>query len=443
MAVTVKALKSESGLLTLGLVGAGFVAIVASASYLHHAFGGFVFWGICALSVVLAIWAAHASETLDERAALMVILATALGLRLALIPVWPYLSTDVFRYIWDGRVAAAGINPYRYIPSDPALAHLRDPVIYAWINRADYAPTIYPPAAQMFFLVATRFGESVTAMKVSMLVAEALGVAALLAIMARLEVRATRIALYVWHPLPVWEIAGNAHIDAVMTALTLGALWLGLSGRGLWSAAVLTLAGLAKPISLAGLPALWRPWNLLVPLVVVATAALAYAPYLSVGTKVLGFLPSYLGEEELTHGDGFRLIWLLEALTGPLPAWAVPVYATACAIILMALAVWVAFRADRSGAAMIKGYAVLVTVFLVLLTPHYPWYYVVLTPFLALYPWSLTLWALTAGGLQIYQVFPGDDIPDYHVRQLMFQSIVLAAVFRDVIHARRHALLFA
>ena len=63
----------------------------------------------------------------------------------------PYLSTDIYRYVWDGRVIAAGINPYRYIPADPHLEGLRDPEIFPQINRANYAPTIYPPAARRSF----------------------------------------------------------------------------------------------------------------------------------------------------------------------------------------------------------------------------------------------------------------------------------------------------
>jgi hypothetical protein len=47
-------------------------------------------------------------------------------MRLALLFVEPYLSSDIYRYIWDGRVQAAGINPYRYVPNAPELAQLRD-----------------------------------------------------------------------------------------------------------------------------------------------------------------------------------------------------------------------------------------------------------------------------------------------------------------------------
>ena len=47
-------------------------------------------------------------------------------LRLTILFLPPYLSDDIYRYIWDGRVQGAGVNPYLYIPNDPALAGLRD-----------------------------------------------------------------------------------------------------------------------------------------------------------------------------------------------------------------------------------------------------------------------------------------------------------------------------
>ncbi|MBV9078161.1 MAG: hypothetical protein JO048_11835, partial [Methylobacteriaceae bacterium] len=79
------------------------------------------------------------------RFSLATVLAVAALLRLTVFLPPPYHSTDAYRYVWDGRVQAAGINPYRYLPSDPALASLRDGTIWPRINRADYAPTIYPP----------------------------------------------------------------------------------------------------------------------------------------------------------------------------------------------------------------------------------------------------------------------------------------------------------
>ena len=66
---------------------------------------------------------------------LLLILGGALIFRLTLLPSTPTLSDDIFRYIWDGRVQLAGINPYLYAPDDPALYHLRDaPVSYTHLT---------------------------------------------------------------------------------------------------------------------------------------------------------------------------------------------------------------------------------------------------------------------------------------------------------------------
>ena len=51
------------------------------------------------------------------------------------MPHAPDVSGDINRYVWDGRVQAEGINPYRYAPDDPVLARLRDGEVYPGINR--------------------------------------------------------------------------------------------------------------------------------------------------------------------------------------------------------------------------------------------------------------------------------------------------------------------
>ena len=84
----------------------------------------------------------------DSGRALASILLVGVAMRCLLLPGTP-VSTDLFRYVWDGRVQGAGINPYLYVPSDAALSGLRDSAIYPNMNRADYAPGIYPPTAQI------------------------------------------------------------------------------------------------------------------------------------------------------------------------------------------------------------------------------------------------------------------------------------------------------
>ena len=54
--------------------------------------------------------------------------------RLILFPTTPTLSDDVYRYLWDGRVVASGINPYQFPPNSPELNSLQDIEIYPNIN---------------------------------------------------------------------------------------------------------------------------------------------------------------------------------------------------------------------------------------------------------------------------------------------------------------------
>ena len=104
-----------------------------------------------------------------KRSTVLIVIAFAAVFRVSVLFAPPFLSDDIYRYIWDGRVQAAGVNPYRYLPVDEALSALRDDEIYPKINRRTYAPTIYPPIAQMIYFLATRLHESVTAMKAVMI----------------------------------------------------------------------------------------------------------------------------------------------------------------------------------------------------------------------------------------------------------------------------------
>ena len=197
------------------------------------------------------------AQSAPARQSLWLIFAVAVLLRGILLFTEPLLSTDIYRYIWDGRMQAAGINPYRYVPADAALNALRDATIFPNINRADYAVTIYPPVAQIFFLAVTRVSESVTMMKLALLACEAVTVVFLFRLLRDLGRPVTRLVGYLWHPLPLWEIANSGHIDALMIALLMMGLWLGLSGKPLRGAVSITLGALAKPFSAIALPAIF------------------------------------------------------------------------------------------------------------------------------------------------------------------------------------------
>ena len=335
------------------------------------------------------------------RPSLTLILTTAALLRLGALAAPVYLSDDVYRYIWDGRVQAAGINPYRYIPTDTNLAALRDEAVFPNINRNNYAPTIYPPVAQMLFLVATRFGETVPAIKLFLVAVEAIGIGALLLVLQTTGAPRHNIIFYAWHPLPVWEIAGSAHIDAAMVAFVALALAAAVAGRRAWSGGALAAATLVKFLPLVLAPALWRPtrsnlgdWRWLSAFIVVVAAA--YLPYVGVGWRVLGFLPAYMTEEKLTSGIGF---WLLDVVNRAVP---VPVvaYLAVVAAIMAGFAIG-ALRRSQGPRASMPWAAALGTAAMLFASPHYAWYFVWLVALLCVAPWWPAFW-LTLTAVLLY-----------------------------------------
>jgi hypothetical protein len=420
----------------LATIAAGLIAITAVGPTLHLAYGGWALMGIFVAGGAGVLLALRTVGAAHQRDALVVILGGAVLMRLALLFVEPYLSTDIYRYVWDGRVQAAGINPYRYLPIAPELSHLRDAAIFPGINRPDYAVTIYPPAAQVVFLAITRLGESVVAMKLGLLAFDAAAAVLLMALLRRLGHPVARVVAYAWHPLPIWEVAGNGHVDIAMCALLLGGLVLFLDGRTLRAGMVVTLGALVKPTALLALPVFWRPWNWRLPLVVLLTVFLAYLPYLSVGSGVLGYLWGYLDEEGFASGRGFNVLWLLESLAGPVPG-AVRVYVAVAAAIMIVLTLAVAFRRDRSPEISIACLGWVLAVFLMLASPHFPWYFVVLVPWLALRP-SATAWVLTLASPLLYGSPAGDDWLNYDIRIAAFTLATSVALAFDAWRLRRN-----
>jgi hypothetical protein len=73
------------------------------------------------------------------RASVMLILLGGIAIQLAAVSAPPQNSDDLYRYIWDGRVQAAGIDPYAYVPLARQLTGLRDE--FLWHPGARYCVT--------------------------------------------------------------------------------------------------------------------------------------------------------------------------------------------------------------------------------------------------------------------------------------------------------------
>jgi len=382
----------------VALVLAGAFAGVAALGALPDHVWAFVgLFALAGAAYALAVAAVVRRPPSGGRA-LVAILGAAVLFRLILLPTVPSLSTDVYRYLWDGRVQAAGLSPYTEPPNSPTLASLRDPVIYPRLNHLDWR-TIYPPGAQLVFaLLASLAPSSVLAFK-SLVVAADLATALVLsAWLGALGRPQAWVLIYAWHPLVVIELAGSGHLDALALLASVAALWAATRGREAWAGIWIGLGALVKLYPLLLLPALGgRRASRVVGACAIVVAA-GYLCYARAGWAVVGSLPRFVAHEQFNGTLRTLLEWVVVPLGGPgrVAARLIPLLA------LSGLAVGLAWRGRtippwQRAAWLVGAYC--------LTTPSlFPWYVLWLVPLLAVelrWPW---LW-LTGAVALTYLVF--------------------------------------
>jgi alpha-1,6-mannosyltransferase len=357
--------------------------------YSHFTIG---FSGVSGWSSILYLAAVFLILTQPvDRLTFPIILAVAIACRLAVLFAEPYLSTDIYRYVWDGIVQHAHISPYRYVPGDPVLSFLRAPNqdIFDNINRRDYAHTIYPPAAQALFYLITWISPTVTFMKTVMVVFEGVTMYALITLLCHLGVRREQSLLYAWCPILIWEIAGSGHLDSVAMVFITLALLARYRKQPVLTGLFLAVAILLKFYPLVLLPALYRRGDFKMPATLAATIVFAYAAYSSVGLLVFGFLGGYVKEEGMATGSRYFLLELAQRIPG-LGNITTTAYIVFCAAIFTPI-LWWCWRISaqhRSGgkAAFLPPAFALAAALMFLFSPHYAWYIIWLVPFFTLMP---------------------------------------------------------
>lgn len=332
------------------------------------------------------LWAGFALASwlllqVPSRLAVPLVIAGGLVLQAVALSVPPRTTDDFYRYAWDGRVQAAGISPYRYVPTAPELSGLRDEWLFPGgtprLNHPD-EPTIYPPGAQLYFLATHSLSPAGSRHKPWQLAAAFLALTTTVALVAvlRRSRRDPRLAvLWAWCPTVVLEAGNNAHVDVLAALLVVAGLGALAAARSRLGGALLGVAVAVKllpALVLAGL----SPWRSRTTWAVAGlTAGLLYLPHLlTVGADVLGFLPGYLAEEGYDGGGRFALLRLVSPR-------AVAPYAAAA--VLVGVAVWT-WRRPADLTRPWRGPLVLTGTAFLLLTPSYPWYALLLVALVAL-----------------------------------------------------------
>ena len=334
----------------------------------------------------------------------------AVGGRLLLILATPALSDDYFRFIWDGRLLAAGYNPYLYLPADiihtsvGTVAKLNE-MLYQGLNSPHYF-TIYPPLNQLMFGVSAKvaggnLGWNITALRIFILAAE-FGNIWLISHWRfpkyKEKTLSGAVLVYALNPFVVIELTGNLHFEAVTLFFVLLAVrWIDRPLRAdkynISSAAMLALGAAVKLLPLLFLPLVFKRLGLrkgiIFSLTVGSILLGLFLPFLSLDL-VINFGKSldlyfqkfefngsfyYLLREMGYRATGYNIIHLL----GPL-----------LSMMTLVLVVWITFL-RRS---LLEKMLLSLTIYFLLATTVHPWYLTTLVAFGALTKrWYPVVWS--------------------------------------------------
>ncbi len=308
------------------------------------------------------------------------------------------VSDDVYRYLWEGKIIAAGESPYQF-PANHAHYEAHRDHYWEGMNHKDKL-TAYPPLVELLFASVSSIAYSPWMFKALFVLADMCVVWVLISFLTLRGLDVRTALLYALNPLTLFAIAGEAHFD-VLLILTMMLAMLCVEKKAFaWSWVWLGIAIQIKIIAVVLVPLfLWRchwryAWLLLIPLVVPSLYFIDSLSGMFQGLWVFGGLGAFNGP---IHGP---ISYLLDGNI----TWASRVVFVLFGLITL----WIIWAVRTPVKA-----AYLLIASLVLLSPvvHY-WYILWVIPFVVLYPGlSWLVLSLTSGVyfVSTFSVENGED----------------------------------
>ncbi len=338
-------------------------------------------------------------------------ITAAILLRLVLLAAVPNLSDDYFRFVWDGRLTAAGISPYLHLPSyyigtgAPAVPGI-SLALYEQLNSPSYF-SVYPPLLQAVFWLAAGIAggnmfASIVVMRIVLLLAETGSILLLLRILRKMGLSDKHVFLYALNPLVIIELTGNLHFEALLIFFLLLTFYLLFYQRHLLAGVAFGAAVATKLLPLMFLPFVLRRlgWQkfLLFLCALLLTVVLLFYPLVSqeIILNILQSINLYFLRFEFNASFYYLLRWLGFALTGTNWIYVLgPLLSCITLLLILALA-----SSKRLGSLRrMAGYmAAALTIYLLLSTTVHPWY---ITTLVALTAMSNFRYAIVWSGLAI------------------------------------------
>jgi len=428
-----------------------------------------------AIYAILFIFYALAIKTVAQKpessSSLWCIVVLGLLFRAVILPSHQIQEDDVYRYLWDGKVFAHGINPYKYAPEE--TNHYLDFKIkdaegfmarytpeerkeleilnsLKWENEAALItlervnhpdiPTIYPPVAQFIFrAVATLKPDSILALRLTFLIFDLVALFFIVQILGALGKNRNLSLIYFWSPLVIKETYNSTHLDILGIAFLCAAIHYLILHRHILANLLLAFSFLVKlyPVILlpffleraalknkiAGKP-VWTSPSLLL-LMFAAVVALCYLPFLNTGLKTFEGLKTFSTHWQSNDSLFSLLVYffsdvlnLREAsqtfFSSDLPTL---LSKATVVVILSGTIAYLLVRKSfmkKSRELFLFYFFVLMGLVFLLSPVQNPWYLSWVVPFMCLFPWRS--WILLTGLVGLYYLdfyFDYQDVGQY------------------------------
>ncbi len=180
----------------------------------------------------------------------------------------PQLSTDYYRFLWDGEIYWKGFNPFDFTPNE--LIHSKNFISNEYLNglhkeMGELSQTnfsCYTPLNQYFFILSTWFTDSIywntVILKSFIIGSEILGLVFIIKLFKLLQIQVNKVFFLFLNPLFIIESIGNVHFEGVMISFLIIAFYFVLKLKIFHAGIFFSLAIQIKLIPLLLLPFLWR-----------------------------------------------------------------------------------------------------------------------------------------------------------------------------------------
>lgn len=277
------------------------------------------FMAIPAGKVILTlcvIWILHIllllifPKTITSKKQLLIIFAIAIAARFILLSIPP--SDDVNRYLWEGKITAAGFSPYVHAPvasNDKHVDRFRNSSDKIWsgINHPKMT-AIYPQGFQRIMALLSNISYTLLAAKFLVIIFDLLTAVFLVLILKYLSLDLRWVILYLLNPVVLLSFAGSGHQDSMMLFFVVAAIYFSLKENWLVMYLMLALSFQMKYMSIICFPFFISKRNIKYSIIlpIVAFSPIAYslltsgdaifASFKAFGTKFSfnGFFPSII-----------------------------------------------------------------------------------------------------------------------------------------------------